>query len=119
MFERYLALLLVTLSLSGCAMSEEMRRIEGVKLAQRQRELAHSGNLTGEQLFIRSCNTCHPGGKAGMGPSLESVNQHFPDDAALKKFIRTGKGIMPGQPAATMNEDEVAALILYVRNLHD
>ncbi|HEY9714789.1 MAG TPA: hypothetical protein V6C72_15075, partial [Chroococcales cyanobacterium] len=67
--------------LSGCAMSEEVKRIEEQEQAQEQREIGRSTNLTGEQVFIRSCNTCHPGGKAGpMAPSLEEIDKQFPDD---------------------------------------
>lgn len=98
-------------------MKEEIKRIEQVEKAQKQRAMAGSTNLTGEQIFMRSCNTCHPGGQAGMGPTLESMNAHFPDDQALKTYIRKGKGIMPGQPKETINDDELDSLITYLRGL--
>jgi mono/diheme cytochrome c family protein len=118
MSKTYTAAFLAILILSGCAMSEEMKRIDEVNRAQQSREAARSTNLTGEQLFIRTCNTCHPGGKAGMGPSLESVNTDVPDDKALKKIIRSGKGMMPGQPKEIINDQELDALVRYIRSLN-
>ena len=109
--------LIALLSVSGCSMSEEMKRIEETKEAQQRREASKSTNLSGEQVFVRSCNTCHPQGKAGLGPSLEKMSEHFPDEADLKKLIRTGKGIMPGQPKATLNEEEMDNLLVYLKTL--
>lgn len=116
---RYLATLALILSISGCAMNEEVKRIEEVKRNQRQREAARSTNLTGQQVFIRTCNTCHPGGDKGMGPSLSDLNTKFPDDGALKKLIRSGKGIMPPQPKSAINDKELDSLIDYLRHLND
>jgi mono/diheme cytochrome c family protein len=118
MSKTYAFAFLAILMLSGCAMTEEMKRIDEVKRAQQSREAARSTNLTGEQLFIRTCNTCHPGGRAGMGPSLESINTEVPDDKALKKIIRSGKGLMPGQPKEVINDQELDALVRYVRALN-
>lgn len=104
--------------LSSCSMGEEMRRIEESKVASRMREASRSTNLTGEQIFVRSCNTCHPGGGKGMGPSLISMETDFPSDESLKKLIRQGKGMMPSQPADSINEDELKNLVAYLRNLN-
>ena len=103
--------------LSGCAMSEEMRRIHETQQAEQQKEAGRSTNLTGEQLFIRSCNTCHLVNNAGVHPSLEKMNEDFPDDAKLRAFLRKGKGAMPAQPKDTINEKEMDDLIVYLRNL--
>lgn len=99
-------------------MSEEMRRINEVKRAQLSRDASRSTNLTGEQLFIRTCNTCHPGGKEGLGPSLENLDKDLPDDKALKRLIRQGKGMMPGQPKEVINDAELEALVQYLRALN-
>jgi mono/diheme cytochrome c family protein len=99
-------------------MGEEIRRIELNKKAQQASEQERSTNLTGEQIFIRSCNTCHPSGRLGMGPSLENIDTHFPDDASLKQMIRAGKGAMPGQPKSTLNDDELNNLVVYLRQLN-
>ncbi|MBX9571030.1 MAG: cytochrome c [Candidatus Obscuribacterales bacterium] len=94
-----------------------MRRIEAAKQASQLQQASTSTNLTGEQLFVRSCNTCHPGGKEGMGPRLDRLDEHFPTDSALAAFIRKGKGIMPPQPKDNINDDELNNLIGFVRNL--
>lgn len=104
-------------SFYGCAMSEEMRRIESVRQAEKQADASRSTNLSGEQVFIRSCNTCHPGGRAGMGTSLAELNEHFPDDDMLRQYIRKGKGIMPGQPKSAINDEELDNLVTYLRAL--
>ena len=103
--------------LDGCVMSEEMKRIEIVKQAQKQRAEAGSTNLNGEQLFFRCCNTCHPSGRANMGPSLENLSKDFPDDASLKAYLRTGKGMMPAQPKEIINDQELDNLVDYLRHL--
>jgi mono/diheme cytochrome c family protein len=112
-----LALVALGTLVSGCSMKEEMRRIEEVKKARQLAEQSRSTNLTGEQLFIRSCNTCHPSGKKGVGPRLDEMDKHFPTDQSLRQFLRKGKGAMPGQPVEDVNEKEMDSLIVYLRKL--
>jgi mono/diheme cytochrome c family protein len=121
--QQFLLLLVVVLALpvllSACSMGEEMRRIEESKQAGLLRAASRTTNLTGEQIFVRSCNTCHPGGKQGMGPRLDKMDIDFPADDKLKKFIRKGKGgIMPPQPASSVNDEELNNLVLYLRSLN-
>ena len=99
-------------------MSEEIKRIGETRRAELRQESASSTNLTGEQVFIRSCNTCHPGGRAGLGPALESLNKDFPEDAGLKSFLRSGKGLMPAQPPTVINDIEIDNLVVYLRALN-
>jgi mono/diheme cytochrome c family protein len=117
LINRTTPLLLVTslalASLAGCAMSEEMRRIQLSKRSQQLQDASRSTNLTGEEVFIRSCNTCHVGGK-----TLENMPKDFPDDRALKSYIRRGKGTMPAQPKEIINDEEMDRLVLYLRNLN-
>ena len=117
---RFVACLLLFASanaLCGCVMSEEMKRITAQKKADAQRQESGSTNLTGEQIFVRTCNTCHPQGRQGMGPSLENLTKDFPEDGALKAYIRKGKGIMPGQPKEVLNDQEMDNLVGYLRAL--
>ncbi|MBX9720322.1 MAG: cytochrome c [Candidatus Obscuribacterales bacterium] len=104
-------------TLSSCSITEEVKRIEEVEQAERRQQASMSSDLTGEQLFARSCNTCHPGGSEGMGPSLVSLSSKFPSDPALIAFIRKGKGLMPPQPETTINTKEMANLVAYLRAL--
>ncbi len=115
---KLLPLLTVVLGLSACSIGEEVKHIEEVQRAEMRQETARSENLTGEQLFVRSCNTCHPGGLAGMGPSLAEINTAIPDDAQLKALIRKGRGNMPPQSKETMNDPELDNLVVYLRSLN-
>lgn len=101
-------------------MKEEIRRIEEVKRLRANAAASRTTNLTGEQLFIRSCNTCHPGGGKGpMAGSLIDMDQHYPKDEQLKAFLRKGKGIMPPLPVATVNDEEMTNLMGYLRQLNE
>ncbi len=98
-------------------MTEEVKRIDRMKEAERQRNSYKTGDLTGEQIWTRSCNSCHPGGKQGLGPSLEGLNEKWPDDAALKKLIRSGKKTMPAQPKDALTDVELDNLVIYLRGM--
>lgn len=108
---------LAPLVLNSCSIGEEVKRIEEVEQAELRQQASMSSDLTGEQLFARSCNTCHPGGAEGMGPSLASLANKFPTDAQLIAFIRKGKGLMPAQPETTINAKEMDNLVAYLRAL--
>lgn len=110
-------MLLVGATTGGCAMSEEIRRIEEQQKITQRREKQMTTDLSGQQLFVRSCNSCHPGAKAGMGPALDQLGEHFPTDDKLKKFIRQGVGMMPPQPPDAINDVELENLVQYLRSL--
>jgi mono/diheme cytochrome c family protein len=110
-------MLLVGATTGGCAMSEEIRRIEEQQKVNQRREKQMTTDLSGQQIFVRSCNSCHPGAKAGMGPALDKLGEHFPTDDKLKKFIRQGVGMMPPQPKEVLDDVELENLITYLRAL--
>ena len=121
MFRRSPSVVLVPLTiillLSACSMGEEVKRIQAVNEMERERAQSQSTDLTGEQVFIRSCNTCHPRGRQGVGPALDQLSEHFATDEMLKRFIRMGKGVMPGNPKETINDVELDNLVKYLRAL--
>ncbi|MDZ4834962.1 MAG: cytochrome c [Candidatus Melainabacteria bacterium] len=108
---------LVVATTCGCAMSEEMRRINQMKEINQRRDLQMTTDLSGQQVFVRSCNSCHPGAKQGMGPALDKLGEHFPSDEKLKKFIRQGVGSMPPQPKDALDDQELENLVVYLRAL--
>lgn len=66
---------------------------------------------TGERVFMRYCNGCHPGGRAGVGFALN--NKPLP--AFLIRFqVRHGLGVMPAFSADVISDDELRALARYV-----
>jgi mono/diheme cytochrome c family protein len=113
------ALLGSALVLAGCSISEEVKRIDQVNQAKQRQDASRSDDLTGSEIFYRSCNTCHPGGKLGTGPALDKLAEHFPNDNKLIQFIRSGKGMMPAQPKTTINDKEMASLVAYLRQLNN
>lgn len=114
------SLAISSLCLSSCSMAEEIKRIDENKHSLNERAASLSTDLNGEQLYFRSCNTCHPTGRQGPeGPSLEHINEHFLTDAALRDFLRKGKGIMPAQTKDVMDDKEMDSLIVYLRHLND
>lgn len=112
-----LSFFLVIATTGGCVMSEEMKRIEQVKRDKLKKSEEMTTNLSGKQIFVRSCNTCHPGGKSGMGPALDQLKEHFPTDEKLKSFLRQGAGAMPAQPKEVINDKEMDNLIDYLRHM--
>jgi mono/diheme cytochrome c family protein len=98
-------------------MSEEMKRIDESKLADQKRQASMSNDLNGEQIFFRTCNECHPGGKANVGPALDKLDEHFPDDSKLIAYIRKGTVVMPPVPKSVLNDTEMSSLITYLRKL--
>lgn len=110
-------IIFVVATTCGCAMSEEMRRINEMKEANQRRDMQMTTDLSGQQIFVRSCNSCHPGAKQGMGPALDKLAEHFPTDDKLKKFIRAGVGSMPPQTKDALDDQELENLIVYLREL--
>ncbi len=100
-------------------MDKEMKRIDESKLAEAKRQASMSNDLNGEQIFFRTCNECHPSGKKNVGPALDKLDEHYPDDSKLIAFIRAGKGVMPPVPKDVLNDAEMSSLIRYLRKLNE
>src|SRR6476661_7070050 len=65
----------------------------------------------GQVIFERYCNTCHPGGGRGVGPSL--ITMHYGADE-IKAVVRHGKAQMPGFGEKVISDDDLDALVDYV-----
>lgn len=66
----------------------------------------------GKDVYNKSCNGCHPNGKAGAGPALIGANE-----ATVKNAVRQGKGSMPAFGDGQISEDQMAGLVAYVKSL--
>ena len=77
-----------------------------------------SGGLprSGEVVFARYCNTCHPGGGLGAGPSLIRALPNL-SDGQLRDIVRHGKSRMPGFTEQEISNAELDDLIGFVRGL--
>lgn len=71
---------------------------------------------SGEVVFGRYCNTCHPGGGLGAGPSLIRSVPDLSDDQ-LRDIVRHGKSRMPGFTEQEISDAELEELIGFVRGL--
>jgi cytochrome c oxidase cbb3-type subunit III len=79
-----------------------------------------SGDLEmGRQLFLGMCSRCHGvEGGGGEGPNLNRpVLSHAPDDQALTAVIRDGIPERRMPRIRRFTDDELAAIVLYVRSL--
>jgi mono/diheme cytochrome c family protein len=68
----------------------------------------------GQQVFMRNCQKCHPGGEAGLGPALN--DKAFPE--FLKRFqVRHGLGAMPSFSKEEISEAQLDDVMAYLKAL--
>lgn len=70
----------------------------------------------GEIAFMHFCDHCHPGGAAGLGPSL---NDKPLPRGAIALQIRRGLGVMPPFPERVIDEPTLDAITRYTVWLSD
>lgn len=68
----------------------------------------------GEALFQTHCAVCHPGGNAGVGPSLKTSTA-TPNQ--MRSQVRNGVGLMPPFPSSVISDAQLNDLIAYVMSL--
>ncbi len=73
----------------------------------------------GQQLFQGLCSRCHGiDGTGDEGPNLNRPNLHLaPDDAALRVIIRDGLPDLGMPRVRRLQDDEITALVVFVRSL--
>jgi mono/diheme cytochrome c family protein len=73
----------------------------------------------GQRTFATSCNSCHPGANAGIGPALHGpqFSARYPDETAIAAVIRQGKGGMPGFSAGSLSDQDLANVVAYLHGL--
>jgi mono/diheme cytochrome c family protein len=70
----------------------------------------------GQQVFMRECHQCHPGGEAGLGPAIN--NKPLP--GFLIKFqVRNGLGAMPAFSQNEISPEELDHLVDYLKALRN
>jgi mono/diheme cytochrome c family protein len=93
----------------------------GCATARRRPPLGPAPALTGQAAdgqvaFMEKCNRCHPGGEAGLGPSLN--DKPFPN--FLKRFqVRHGLGVMPHFEKDELSDPQLNAILDYLKALHE
>lgn len=68
----------------------------------------------GERAFSRECHSCHPRGEAGVGPAL---NDKPLPEWAIRLQVRQGFGAMPPFPPDRLDDQELEAIIRYMKAL--
>jgi cytochrome c5 len=71
---------------------------------------------SGMHLFMVHCNKCHPGGDAGVGPSL---NDKAIPDFLVHFQIRQGLGDMPAFKEEDLSKEDVKKIVLFVRQMRE
>lgn len=101
-------LILLLLTMTGCGSARRGEPIAGPM------SLATDTARHGQQLFMKHCQQCHPGGEAGLGPAIN--NKPLP--GFLIRFqIRHGYGAMPAFGEDQIASEDVTALLEYLQAL--
>lgn len=101
-----LALLALATALAACGSARRGAPVTG------PHEPPTAEVALGERVFDTHCNGCHPGGEAGLGPAL---NDKPLPGWAIRFQVRHGLGAMPGFPEEVISNEELDALVAYVR----
>lgn len=70
----------------------------------------------GKTVFDGRCTACHPGGQAGVGPSLVGISTRMTDQQ-ITDTIRRGRGMMPAFPPAQVSDAQLADIIAFLKSL--
>lgn len=68
----------------------------------------------GQQVFMRECHQCHPGGEAGLGPAL---NDKPLPEFLMKLQVRRGIGAMPAFSPNEISPEELDNLVRFLKEL--
>jgi mono/diheme cytochrome c family protein len=98
-------ILLIT---SACGTARRSEPLAG------EHQLQSAQLLRGEAVYAFQCAQCHPGGEAGLGPSINDK----PLPTWLIRFqVRNGLGVMPAFSRDQISPEDLDALILYLKEL--
>jgi mono/diheme cytochrome c family protein len=67
----------------------------------------------GQAVFARYCNSCHPGGGRGAGPSILGED----DEGKIRKIVRNGEKRMPGFGPMAISDEQMTELVGYIQTL--
>jgi mono/diheme cytochrome c family protein len=97
---------IVLLNVIGCS----VRKSEPVK----QKEFVPQNEriANGEKVYMKYCQSCHPGGEGGLGPSI-SAN---PAPQFVKRFqMRHGLGVMPGFKKGEISKNDLRDISKFLK----
>ncbi len=76
--------------------------------------LTSDSSRHGEEVFMRYCQPCHPGGDAGLGPAIN--NKPLPG-FLIRMQVRRGFGAMPPFPREVLSDPDLDAVVAYLNDL--
>jgi mono/diheme cytochrome c family protein len=100
-------LLAITLA-AGCSTSRREEPLSGPL------PLSDPKLVAGRQVFMGNCYECHPGGSAGLGPSL---NDKPLPAFAIRTQVRKGFGAMPAFDDSRIPNWDLDNLVAYLQML--
>lgn len=68
--------------------------------------------LSGKQVYMDNCNTCHPSGRAGLGPAI--FNKPLPG-FMIRFQVRNGIGTMPAFKIKHISSKELDNLVRFIK----
>jgi mono/diheme cytochrome c family protein len=71
----------------------------------------------GQRVFATHCHQCHPGGAAGLGPAIN--DKPLPVNVIKTQVRQSLFGTMPKFPPEKISDDELDALVKYVKGLRN
>jgi mono/diheme cytochrome c family protein len=101
-----LTLLIILFMTVGMSCSSKLVQppAEGVKLAKSAQA------VKGQEIFMRNCNRCHPGGMAGLGPTILNKPRFV-----IRFQVRNGLGVMPSFDKKRISKADLVNLVEYLK----
>jgi mono/diheme cytochrome c family protein len=102
------AALLVLFAASSCGSARKVPPVAS-PVEMTSQKVAH-----GRTEFYEYCHRCHPHGEAGLGPAINDK----PLPSFLIRFqVRNGLGAMPPFPKEVIDNEELDAIVAYLKAL--
>ncbi len=81
--------------------------------------LVETSSNRGQVLFGRYCDSCHPGGEAGIGASMHDsqFKQEYNTEEKIDKVVRSGGFSMPPFPTSLLSDENLKEISQYVLSL--
>lgn len=103
-------LLFVLLVIAGAGCTQKI-----TPPGERGYSLRSAAAVKGQDVFMRNCNRCHPGGMGGLGPAI--INKPLP--GFLIKFqVRHGLGVMPSFDKKRISKEDLNNAVAYIKERH-
>jgi len=100
--------LLILLTAAACGTARRSEPLTG------EHRLTSAQLIRGEAVYAMQCGQCHPGGEAGLGPSINDK----PLPTWLIRFqVRNGLGVMPAFTPEQISPEDLDALLVYLKEL--